>query len=320
LDVLRGRIETSSEPTFGAFRRLTTFVEERVDGTVVVPKTWSIPAYSKAPERYLAATAGFAEDGMTAYGCALLYRLNGESAYLERCTNSIEGWVDGFDSYSRRGDSRPAFCSLVLPLIFAVDLLRSDDSFRGRTLERFERFLSDTVIPAADVSSKDYRGCWGTAAQIACAAFLRDGILFEHSIRRWRGLLDSMLSADGALKREVSRGGGRLGILYTNQSLTALCLAACIASLNGSDLFYYRTGDGKTIRDAISTAARWSAYPATFQYWKKAPDRLQGCGETGYLELIPAAWYDAPMRELLETYRPFEDELGLPFVTCTHGD
>lgn len=320
IDIIRGRVETSSEPNSGAFDRLKAFVDERLEGMISVPKSWSIPAYSTAPEKYLAATAGFAEDGMTAYGCALLFRLKGESEYLERCTRIINGWVDGFRSYSKRGDSRPAFSALFLPMLFAVDLLRGVDSFTSRDLSRFEGFLTDTVIPIADVGSKDYRGCWGTALKIACAAFLRDGTLFEYSIRRWRGLLDSMLGLDGALKREVTRGGGRLGILYTNRCLAAMCIGASVAGIHGSDLFYYRTADGKTIRDAVSTAARWSAYPATFQYWKKDLDGLQGREETGYLELIPASWYDAPIRELLDTHRPFEDEFGLPFVTFTHGD
>jgi hypothetical protein len=323
LQVLKERIAGRIEPTYQAYVAMHREASARLDGQLHVPETWYVPGFYRDAEGHAAAKGGLQEDANTAYALALCYRLTGDPGYAAGALRRVNGWATGVQEMRTADDSKLCFSYHFPALIFAADLLKNCDGWALEDRRAFTAFVREKALPMNTMRRANNWGNWGLVLFLAATAWLEDGALFDHGVKRWKSLLGSQIAADGHLAHEVHRnnGVGERGIWYSHFALMPQTLAAEIVRVNGVDLFEYVSPRGRTLRQAFERVAPWARDPETFPYFK-GEDRseLRGTDYVSYFELLNARWPHPDAGAMLERLRPLTANHSAPYLTLTHGD
>jgi hypothetical protein len=320
--VLRQRLREGAEPQTSAFREVRRAADEALRRTPRPPEHWHVPGYYRDAEGHRSAKRPLMEDANGAYAMALVAAMASEDAarpYRRRTVAYLNAWATGIRSFSRKDDSTLSFSYHFTPLILAADLLRRGGDWPEADRTAFARFLREKALPMNTMGAKNNWGNWGLSMAIAIAAYTDDDDLFKKCVQRWRWFIAHQVAEDGHLPHEVKRSGGRRGLWYTNFALLPQTIAAEVAAVRGTDLYDYRSPNGRTLRQAYAQAAAWIRRPETFPYWKGDVDELRGVEYVGYFEILLPRWPNGDAAAMLERVRPARVRHGAPYLTFTHG-
>lgn len=319
LERLRDNIRAKQEPAHTAWRQLLQTAEAELDRLPAPPRDWFVPWYYVRPEEHQLRKNGLRDDANASYAQALAYRMTGEERFAHAAIRHLNAWSREIETMSREEDSTLAFSNLFPAFLFAADLLRTDSPWTREDQAVFEQFICERALPMNCMDHKNNWGNWGMVLAVSCAAYLQDRELLDQCADRWRFFIDTQIAADGHLPHEVNRNEGRHGIWYSHFSLMPQTLAAEILRVNGTALFDYASPTGTNLRQACERLIPWIEQPATFPYWKGAPENLVRVDYYSYFEILRGHWPDFPADALLRKARPLSAEHSAPFLTFTHG-
>lgn len=344
---LKARVKQGIEPQKSAFEAMQKEMEPWLTKTPTVPASFVVPGLpdtktsktsgavgtdsAKAYEQQSQVTQPLQESTAAAYQLALCYRVTDDKRYAQASARVIEAWIQGVAAWGRDPNTSLTVSTHFPGFVFAADLLQSSGWSSGGE-EVFRTFLRVKALPLNTMQHGNNWGNWGVLFAMSTAVYLKDSLLFDRTVQRWKELLDGQLAEDGHLQHEVDRnyGKGDFGIWYSHFTLCPQTLAAEVARVNGVNLFDYqnRSSKGKkTLRDAYELLAKWTAKPETFPYCKSNPEKLftpelwsQGMRITGYLEILNAHWPCEDAALILKQRRPINPHFGAAAMTFTHGD
>jgi hypothetical protein len=320
--VLRQRLREGAEPQASAFREVRQVADEALRRAPQPPEHLYVPGYYRDAEGHARAKRPLMEDAGGAYAMALVAAMASDDAacpYRRRTVAYLKAWATGIRSFSREDDSTLSFSYHFTPLILAADLVRRTGDWPEKDRAVFARFLREKALPMNTMGAKNNWGNWGLSMAIAIAAYTDDDDLFAKCVDRWRWFIAHQVAEDGHLPHEVNRSGGRRGLWYTNFALLPQTIAAEVAAVRGTDLYDYRSPNGRTLRQAYARAAEWIRRPETFPYWKGDVDELRGVEYVGYFEVLLPRWANADAAAMLDRVRPARVRHGAPYLTFTHG-
>lgn len=319
INTLRGQLAAGAEPWSSAWPEVLRTAEAGLDLSPRVPATWRVPWYYVQPEDHNCLKNVLRDDANTAYAQALAFRITGETRFAQAALRLLNGWIEGLEAMSTEEDSTLSFSNLFPAFVFAAGLLRDRADWSDRDQEQFIKFLRERALPMNCMDHKNNWGNWGMLLVAVCAAYLRDAGLLEICAARWKSMIDSQIAEDGHLPHEVNRNEGRHGVWYSHFTLMPQTLTAEVLRVNGVDLFDYQSPEGRSLRQACTKLIPWIEKPASFPYWKGAPENLVRVDYFSYFEILRSRWTDFPVDRLLNKARPMTAEHSAPFLTFTHG-
>lgn len=319
IERLKEGVAKKQEPFYSAYESLVALADENLDRVPTVPGEWHVPGYYHDAEGHNTAKNGLRDDANIAYAHALCFRISGRKDYARAAIRLIDGWVQGIETMSTKADSTLSFSYHFPAMIFAADLLRTENVWPQEDQDAFERFLRERALPMNTMQGTNNWGNWGLVLASACAAYLSDQILLDACVDRWKFFIEHQIAEDGHLPHEVNRNEGRHGIWYSHFCLMPQTIAAEIIRLNGPDLFDYVSPSGRSLRQAYDRLIPWVESPETFPYWEGDPDDLVAVGYFSYFEILNAHWPNPVATRLLASARPVRANHSAPYLTLTHG-
>jgi hypothetical protein len=323
LGAMKQRVQSRTEPTFGAFQQVREIADAGLDHQPKVPKRWHVPPFYQDKDGHQAAKGALMDEAGIAYALALSYRMTGDERYAQAAGRIVLAWATGIEDFSRAADSTLSFSYHFPPMIFAAALIRSSQGWGEEQEQTFRHFLRARALPMNTMDRDNNWGNWGLVLVLAIAAYLEDDDLLQQGITRWKQLIETQIAEDGHLPHEVGRNGGRgeRGIWYSHFTLLPQTIAAQIARVNGVDLFDYQSPGGRSLALAFARLAPWARDPTTFPYYKgDDPAEQAGTGYVSYYEMLHTRWPNADAAAMLDALRPLSARHGAPFLTFTHGD
>ncbi len=319
LETLKRRIEQQTEPTYSAWLDLQAGAEGLLDRQPHAPQHWYVPGYYRDAAGHRQAKQGLQDDANAVYQLALCWRMTGDPRYARAAVRLIDGWVDTVQTTSREDDSTLSFSYHFPAMVFGADLLASWPDFSIERQNAFRTFCREKALPLNTMDRNNNWGNWGLVLVLACARYLDDDDLLAAGERRWKELLQRQIDDRGHLHHEVRRGGGRQGIWYSHFSLLPHTIAAEVLRVAGTDLYDWRSADGRTLRQAFEPLADWARDPASFPYWDGDPALLTGVSYFSYFEILNQRWPNPNATEVLDSARPMTARHSAPELTFTHG-
>ncbi|MEU4626307.1 alginate lyase family protein [Actinoplanes sp. NPDC023801] len=316
---LKERVAAETAPTFTAWNALRAVADANLTREPAVPSAWMVPwAYGPDAAKGAEMVAKLRDQANAAYRLALAYRMSGDERYAVASARQITTWIRGVQSYSTAEDSSLAFAVNFPLMIVAADLLRPSTAFPAATQQEFGAYLRTRAFAMSTISHENNWGNWGLLLEVAAAAYLGDRMKFDQAATRWKYFVANQIAADGQMPRELNRPGdpqGYRGVWYTSFALHPQTLAAEIMRVNGLDLFYYRSPNGRTLRLAYERLVGWVHDPATYPY----PAETGYAYHVGHWELLNLRWPNAKADTVLGWRRPVKDDSGSVGMTFTHG-
>lgn len=319
LDRLRSRVANKTEPTYSAWLKVRQSADAALSRQPHTPSngTWYVPLYYVDSSGHAAAKEGLRDDANSAYMLALAYRITGQERYAVSAARLVSGWAMGMTGYSLLDDSKLAFSLHANALIFAADLIETSASFPVAAQKRFKTFLRTKALPLSTMDRANNWGNWGVLLEVSCAAYLGDKVLFDRAVARWKYLIGSQISSNGTMFMEVTRDEGRRGIWYSNFALMPQTIAAEVMRVRGTEVFNFRSSNGRSLQLAFERLAPWVEDPSTFPY---ATSQTENSYYASYFELLNRRWPNSAATAVIARSRPMSATHSAPALTFTHGN
>jgi hypothetical protein len=320
IKALKKRVRGKIEPTYHAFEACRIHADRNLNRTPTAPKKWHVPGYYRDAEGHKKAKNGLRDDANAAYSLALCFRITGEKKYAQSAVRLINAWATHIETMSGKDDSTLSFSYHFPALIFAADLIRDEKVWPKEQQKAFSEFLRNKALPMSTMNRQNNWGNWGLVLSSSCAVYLKDEALFKKCVDRWKYFIEHQVAADGHLPHEVTRSGGQRGIWYSHFSLMPQTIAAEILTVDGTDLYDFKSPNGRTLKQAYEKIAEWTCKPDSFPYWKGDPKKLKSVHYFSYFEILNTHWPNNDASELLSKSRPMTAKHSAPFLTFTHGN
>lgn len=209
--------------------------------------------------------------GEASRSLALLYYVTGEERYAAQCAALIRAWFldeeRGMNPHmnfaqgipgrvSGRGavviDARRfSYALAVVPLIRpSKHWSKGDDQALKRWSQEFLRWMEESEIGRQELRAANNHGLWYDAIRLMNLALQGDRKAMQRVVREsLLPRLDRQLAEDGSLPKELER---TLALHYSTFALEAVALCGVLVEECASEIWGYRTADGRSLEAAVA--------------------------------------------------------------------
>lgn len=267
LDFVKAQLKKKKEPFVSAFRLLI----EKADSSFAISHhavaDFSVPGFYQDKEGHRRLSLGLQVDGISAYSCALAWKLTGKNKYAEKALYFLNSWATVNKKYSQLDGSLVMSYSGTT-LMTAADLLKDYKNWKSNDREQFNVWTRNVFRDAANSIRfrNNNSGDWSRLASLLANAYLDDTADFQEDVRLLKKDLFEKIAADGHMVEEVKREGN--GIWYTYFSLAPLTASMwAIYNETGENLFFLEK-DGSSVKKALDYLLYYNQHPQEWKYFK----------------------------------------------------
>lgn len=231
-----------------------------------------------------------AADAEASYRLGLCYLVTQDRRYAATTQHILDSWagrLTGVANHQSQGN-----INFKLPfMITAASWVRGAN---GWDHSRFDRFVSQVVVPQSESDNPNNHGMWGVLLEASAARYLGDAAGLAKARNRWGEIIAGAAAPDGTLTREIMRsntsnfrdgpGKGIKGMAYTHYFLLPASLAGKIFADAGTPV--WDTDSGRLLGAAFRKAAGWTLRPDTFPYHASNGGKLEGVNSISYFPLL----------------------------------
>ena len=149
IDFVRKQLKEKREPFVSAFNLLL----HRADSSFAIShhavEDFSVPGFYQDKDGHRRLSLGLQLDGMSAYSCALAWKLSGKKKYAERALYFLNSWAKVNKKYSKLDGSLVMSYSGTTFMI-AADLLKDYKKWKAADREQFNGWVKSVFRHAAN--------------------------------------------------------------------------------------------------------------------------------------------------------------------------
>ncbi|WP_345951961.1 alginate lyase family protein [Mucilaginibacter sp. PAMB04274] len=304
---MKKQIRLKKEPYFSAYNLLI----KKADSALLIENhaivDFSIPGYYSDKAGHQKNSLALQVDGISAYSCALAYRLSNQKKYADKALYFLNSWSRINQRYSQLDGSLVMSYSGTTMMI-AADLLKGYTGWGQASQQQFRHWTVHVFRDAANSIRVRHNnsGDWSRLASLLADVYLEDKEDLQKNVDLIRADLFDKISPDGHMVEEVKRQVK--GIWYTYFSLAPLT-ASCwvIYNQTGENLFKAEK-NGASIQKALAYLLYYDQHPAEWKYASN-PETSLTYTETGpwpanLLEAMNGIYKSPDFDAFVSPYRP----------------
>jgi|GEM_PF-512896 len=307
IDFVKNQIRLRNEPYLSAYQTLLKKADSALALESHALEDFSIPGYYQDKIGHQKNSLAFQLDGISAYSCALAYRLGGEKKYAKKALFFLNAWAKVNKKYSQLDGSLVMSYSGTTFMI-AADLLKADKAWKPADQELFRTWTRNVFRHAAN--SIRYRnnnsGDWSRFASLLADVYLNDQEDFQQNVALIKKDLFDKIAPDGHMVEEVKRQAK--GIWYTYFSLAPLTASSWVIYTQTAEDLFKVERNGASIKKALDYLLYYNQHPMEWKYAKNPETNLiyteTGPWPANLLEAMNGIYHSAEYDRFVSTYRP----------------
>lgn len=307
IDFVKKQLEERKEPYVSAFKLLIHRADSSFSITHHAVEDFSVPGFYQDKEGHRRLSVGLQVDGMSAYSCALAWKLTGKKKYAEKALYFMNSWAKMNRKYSQMDGSLVMSYSGTT-LMIAADLLKDYKRWRTADQEQFKVWTKNVFRHAANsIRFRDNNsGDWSRLASVLANAYLGDAEDLQEDIRLIKKDLFDKIAEDGHMVEEVKRQGN--GIWYTYFSLAPLTASMWVIYNETGENLFFAEKNGASVKKALDYLLYYNQHPQEWKYFKDpvtgSVHSMYGFWPANLLEAMSNIYDSEDYRAYVAPHRP----------------
>ncbi|NOX75918.1 MAG: hypothetical protein GXP17_04745 [Gammaproteobacteria bacterium] len=251
----------------------------------------------------------------------LAYAFTENSAYAEKAISLIRTWSLNPDTYMVPGDKSGGGglieLLITIPgLFYGADLVWNYQEWDPVEKSAFTEWVKTYgyYIKNKGVGANNFAN-WKNVLVSSAGAFLGDVNLLNFAFDSYKALIPFQISGAGKMEEEFTR---TTGLSYSLYAINAMTQTAEIARHWGTDLFSYKTGNGRGLELALDYHVGFARNPSSWPY--EQIKAVTGPEASAY-ELAYSFYQKPEYLTVVNAWgRPMEEKRIMGPVTLSHGN
>lgn len=216
---------------------------------------------------------------------ALAYQLTGQSRYADKAIKLIHAWsVEPRTKMSPKFSNNQAWIDFAVNLtsmLYGADLVYHYPDWERTSKDAFLNWISILARNAKEETFENNFENWRINFIAAAGALLEDRTLLSYAFQRFKEFIHEQIDPAGRMITETDRTNS---LTYSLFALTAMMQVAEIARNYDTDLYEYKTGDGRGLKLALDFHNYYMLHPDKWPFQQITPYEgdYDGLYELGY--------------------------------------
>jgi len=307
IDFVRQQVKQKKEPFLSAFNQLISKADSSLNIVHHAVEDYRVPGFYQDKDGHRRQSLALQVDGISAYSCALAWKLTGKEKYAGKALYFLNAWASVNKKYSELDGSLVMSYSGTT-LMISADLLKNYKKWKTADRDQFTAWTKNVFRHAANSIRfrNNNSGDWSRLASLLANSYLGDTADFQEDVRLIKKDLFEKIDADGHMIEEVKRQGN--GIWYTYFSLAPLTASMWVIYNKTGENLFFQQKNGASVKKALDYLLYYNQHPDEWKYFKDpvtgSKESMYGFWPANLLEAMSGIYDSGEYRSYVAPHRP----------------